>query len=129
MKDIFQKIFFGPTVAGILFILIGFYLINNVSAEDGIPTTCVPNKGVSFDGVDSDKLVVLQNEVPLAVVYVSGYMPRPPYTFKFFGPELCDRGANSIMMIKGGFYRATFIKYFEPPTLGQETALADPAKK
>ena len=53
-----------------------------------------------FEGVDSDKLIVSQNSVPLAVVYVSGYMPRPPYTFKFFGPELCDRGANSILMIK-----------------------------
>ena len=124
MTNIFQKIFFGPTIAGIVFLLIGSYLINNVSAQDGIPITCVPNNGVKFEGVDSDKLIVSQNNVPLAVVYVSGYMPRPPYNFKFFGPELCDRGANSILMIKGGFYRATFIKYFEPPTLGDETALA-----
>ena len=83
-----------------------------MSAQEGIPITCVPNNGVKFEGVDSDKLIVSQNSVPLAVVYVSGYMPRPPYTFKFFGPELCDRGANSILMIKGGFYRSYIYKVF-----------------
>tara|TARA_E500000331_G_scaffold349237_1_gene392116 strand:+ start:690 stop:1037 length:348 start_codon:yes stop_codon:yes gene_type:complete len=82
------------------------------------PATCLPIPGVTFEGVDSDKVIASQGDRPLAVVYVSSYMPRPPYTFRFFGPELCDKGANSIMMIKGGFYRATFIKYFEPPTGG-----------
>ena len=80
------------------------------------PATCLPIPGVTFEGVDSDKVIASQGNRPLAVVYISSYMPRPPYTFRFFGPELCDKGANSIMMIKGGFYRATFIKYFEPPT-------------
>ena len=82
MTNVFQKLFFGPTIAGIAIIFIGSYLIKNVSAQDGIPITCVPNNGVKFEGVDSDKLIVSQNNVPLAVVYVSGYMPRPPYNFK-----------------------------------------------
>ena len=118
MTNIYRNIFLLPTIitAGLL-ITSHYILDNSVSAEEGIPTTCVPNKGVKFEGVDSDKLIVKQNKIPLAVVYVSGYMPRPPYSFKFFGPELCDRGANSILMIKDGFYRATFIKYFEPATL------------
>ncbi len=123
MSNLYKRLFLLPTIVAISFIIISYYVINNrVSAEEGIPTTCVPNKGVKFDGVDSDKLIVRQNNVPLAVIYVSSYMPRPPYTFKFFGPELCDRGANSILMIKGGFYRATFIKYFEPASLSSDNA-------
>ena len=123
MSNVYKKLFLLPTVIAISFIIISYYLINNrVSAQEGLPTTCVPNRGVKFDGVDSDKLIVTQNNIPLAVVYVSSYMPRPPYTFKFFGPELCDKGANSILMIKGGFYRATFIKYFEPSTLSSDNA-------
>ena len=58
MTNVFQKMFFGPTIAGIVFLLIGSYLINNVSAQEGIPITCVPNNGVKFEGVDSDKLIV-----------------------------------------------------------------------
>jgi hypothetical protein len=75
---------------------------------------------VTFEGVDSDKVIASQGDRPLAVVYISSYMPRPPYKFRFFGPELCDKGANSIMMIKGGFYRATFIQYFEPPSASED---------
>ena len=123
MSNLYKRLFLLPTFIAISFIIISYYIINNrVSAQEGIPTTCVPNRGVKFDGVDSDKLIVLQNDVPLAVIYISSYMPRPPYTFKFFGPELCDRGANSILMIKGGFYRATFIKYFEPASLSSNNA-------
>ncbi len=123
MSNLYKRLFLLPTFIAISFIIISYYIINNrVSAQEGIPTTCVPNRGVKFDGVDSDKLIVLQNNVPLAVIYISSYMPRPPYTFKFFGPELCDRGANSILMIKGGFYRATFIKYFEPASLSSNNA-------
>lgn len=85
-----------------------------------IPATCLPLPGVTFEGVDSDKVIASQGDRPLAIVYVSSYMPRPPYKFRFFGPELCDKGANSIMLIKGGYYRATFIKYFEPPSLEAE---------
>jgi hypothetical protein len=124
VSNVYKKIFLFPTVIALSFVIVCYFVINNqVSAQEGIPTTCVPNRGVKFDGVDSDKLIVLQNNIPLAVVYVSSYMPRPPYTFKFFGPELCDKGANSILMIKGGFYRATFIKYFEPETLPENAAL------
>ena len=123
MSNIYKRLFLLPTVITFSAIITSYFVINNrVSAQEGIPTTCVPNKGVKFDGVDSDKLIVTQNNTPLAVIYISSYMPRPPYTFKFFGPELCDRGANSILMIKGGFYRATFIKYFEPVTLSSENA-------
>ena len=95
--------------------------------NQAIPATCLPIPGVKFEGVDSDKVIASQGNRPLAIVYVSSYMPRPPYTFRFFGPELCDKGANSIMMIKGGFYRATFIKYFEPASGGGDnTALGLP---
>ena len=93
-----------------------FFLFVNYS--QAFSTTCLPLPGVTFEGVDSDKVIASQGKRPLAVIYISSYMPRPPYEFRFFGPELCDKGANSIMMIKGGFYRATFIKYFEPPSLG-----------
>ena len=58
MTNVFRNIFFGPTIAGIFFLLVGFHLINNVSAQEGIPITCVPNNGVKFEGVDSDKLIV-----------------------------------------------------------------------
>ena len=94
------------------------FLVSLCICNQVLPATCLPLPGVTFEGVDSDKVIATQGNRPLAVVYVSSYMPRPPYTFRFFGPELCDKGANSIMMIKGGFYRATFIKYFEPPSGG-----------
>ena len=55
MTNVFQNIFFGPTIAGVFFLLIGYQLINNVSAQEGIPVTCVPNN--KFEGVDSDKLI------------------------------------------------------------------------
>ena len=90
-------------------------LIFLITCNQVLSATCIPLPGVTFKGVGSDKVIATREDKPLAVVYVTSYIPRPPLTFRFFGPELCDNGANSIMMIQGSFYRATFIKFFQTP--------------
>ena len=75
MSDIFKRLFLLPTVITLSVIIISYFVINNrVSAQEGIQTTFVRNKGVKFDGVDSDKLIVRQNNIPLAVIYISSYI-------------------------------------------------------
>jgi hypothetical protein len=52
--------------------------------------TCLPVAGLTFEKIDSDKLLVIRGGKNIAIIKVQGYLPKSITQFRFFTEKICD---------------------------------------
>lgn len=76
-------------------------------------STCIPVHGLSFERIDSNKLLVSREGRNVAIVWLSPFPPERLGQFRFFSANLCESGAEGQFHIDGKLYKVTFIQIFK----------------
>jgi hypothetical protein len=90
-----------------LLILIAF--LNFYSLSHAI--TCIPVAGLSFEKIDSNKLLAIRNGKNVAVIKTD-FVPERIGSFRFFSEQLCDYGAENKYHIDGKLFEIYLIQAY-----------------
>ena len=77
---------------------------------------CLAVNGLTFERVDTFKLLAIRDGQNIAFVNMSSYgRPLPPKlsTFRFFSPNLCSSGAEDKLTIDGVLYEVSGFQMFK----------------
>ena len=76
---------------------------------------CLPVHGLSFERVDSNKLLAVREGRNIAFVSINYYesLPFKLGAFRFFSPNLCASGAENKFTIDGKLYHVDSIQMFK----------------
>jgi hypothetical protein len=76
-------------------------------------TGCIPVHGLSFERIDSNKLLASREGRNIAIVSSRYSLPERLGQFRFFSANLCQYGAESKFHIDGKLFRVDSIEIFE----------------
>ena len=76
-------------------------------------TICIPVHGLSFERIDTFKLLASREGRNVAIMNVSSSLPERLGQFRFFSANLCDSGAEGQFHIDGKLYRISYIQPFK----------------
>ncbi len=80
----------------VLFILFNFYLIAHAE--------CLDINGLSFEKIDTNKLLAIKGGKNIAVIRIDGTLPDKIGQFRFFSEQLCTSGAEDKFHIDGKLF-------------------------
>jgi hypothetical protein len=76
-------------------------------------TGCLPVHGLSFERVDTRKLLAVREGRNIAFVTTISALPSKLGAFRFFSPNLCASGAEDKFAIDGMLYEVSNIQMFK----------------
>ncbi len=77
-----------------------------------VQATCLPVAGLTFEKIDSNKLLVIRGGKNIAILYTYDYLPKSIAQFRFFTEKICDTGAENKFHIDGQLHKVTLIEFF-----------------
>ena len=91
----------------ILFVLLSVPLLGRAE--------CINVNGISFEKIDSTKLLVTKDDKNIAIIhtYFMVSLPSKIGAFRFFSEKLCDSGAENKFHIDGKLFNVDRIELFK----------------
>jgi hypothetical protein len=79
-----------------------FTLLLNVSLT--ARSECLNINGLSFEKIDSNKLLAVRGGKNVAIIRIDGGLPEKMGQFRFFSEQLCTNGAEDKFHIDGRLF-------------------------
>ena len=74
---------------------------------------CIPVNNLTFEKIDTNKLLAIQNGKNIAIINLYGSLPTSMSRFRFFSEKLCSVGAESTFHIDEKLFSVNFIQKFQ----------------
>jgi hypothetical protein len=81
-----------------------FWLTLLISVSSAAYSECVNINNISFEKIDSNKLLAIRNGKNIAIIRIEGGLPEKIGQFRFFSEQLCEFGAESKFHIDGKLF-------------------------
>lgn len=76
-------------------------------------TDCIDVNGLSFEKIDSNKLLATRGGKNIAIIWINAILPDRIGTFRFFSEKICNSGAEDKFHIDGNLFRISIIEPYK----------------